>query len=72
MDKVGIEVKPRPWLEWILWAVWFLAEIFFLQNAIASGKELQSTAATIFWVIFAVLLIAGIVVWIIRSPEKQD
>ena len=70
MKKIGIEVKERPWLEWVLWVVWLLVEIFFLQNAIMSGAELQSTAATIFWVIFVVLLIGGVVVWVIRRPGE--
>jgi len=69
MNKLGMDVKPRPWLEWVLWLVWLLVEVFMLQNAIASGAELQSTAAAIFWVLFVVLLIAGVVVWVIRKPE---
>lgn len=71
MNKIGIEVKPRPWLEWVLWLVWLLIEIFVLQNAIASAAEMQSTAQIIFWVVFAVLLIGGVVVWIIRRPQSE-
>lgn len=70
MNKIGFEIKPRPWLEWVGWLVWILLEIFFLQNAIASGWELQRTAATIFWVIFAVLFIGGVVVWFLRRPGE--
>jgi hypothetical protein len=66
----GINIKSRPVVEWLLWLLWLLVEIAMLQNAIASGSELQSTAAVIFWVIFVVLLIAGVVVWIIRKPKE--
>ena len=65
----GINVKPRPIGEWLLWLLWLLVEIFLLQNEIASGQELQSTAGVIFWITFAVLLLAGVVVWIIRRPK---
>ena len=66
----GINIKPRPVVEWLLWLLWLIVEITMLQNAIASGTELQSTAAVIFWVIFVVLLIAGVVVWTIRKPKS--
>jgi hypothetical protein len=66
----GFEIKPRPIVEWLLWLLWLFVEVFVLQNAIASGTELQSTAAIIFWVIFVVLLVAGVVVWIIRKPKS--
>jgi hypothetical protein len=54
-----------------LWLVWLLVQIFVLQNAIASAAEMQSTAQIIFWVVFAVLLIGGVVVWIIRRPQSE-
>lgn len=66
----GINLKQRPVVEWLLWLAWLAVEIFILQNALASGTELQSTAAVIFWVIFFVLLIAGVVVWVIRKPKE--
>ncbi len=65
----GITIKPRPIVEWVLWLLWLIVEIFVLQNAIVSGTELQGTAALIFWVTFLVLLIGGVVVWIIRRPK---
>lgn len=68
--KLGLELKPRPWYEWLGWVVWLLLEIFLLQNALGSQAELQSTAATIFWVMFIVFLIAGAVVWYVRRPKE--
>jgi hypothetical protein len=68
-DKMVIEIKKRVWYEWLLWAIWFLVEIFVLQNAIASGAELEPRAATLFWVIFFVLLVAGVVVWYLRRDK---
>ena len=65
-EKITIEIKKRAWYEWLMWMLWLLAEIFILQNAIASGKELEPRAAIIFWVIFAILLLAGGLVWLFR------
>lgn len=65
----GINLKQRPIVEWLLWLVWLAVEVFILQNALASSTELQPTAVVIFWVIFFVLLIAGVVVWVIRKPK---
>ena len=58
-ETFTIEVSKRPWYEWLLWGIWLFAEIFLLQNAIASGGEIEPRAATIFWVSFVVLLIGG-------------
>ena len=66
----GINLKQRPIVEWLLWLVWLAVEVFILQNALASSTELQPTAVVIFWVIFFVLLIAGVVVWVIRKPKE--
>jgi hypothetical protein len=68
-EEYTIEVKKRPWYEWALWAIWLIAEIFLLQNAIASGQELEPRAATIFWISFFVLLLAGGVVWYLRRGK---
>jgi hypothetical protein len=68
-ENYTIEVKKRPWYEWVLWAIWFLVEIFLLQSAIASGQELEPRAATIFWIAFFVLLLAGGVVWYLRRGK---
>lgn len=61
-----IEVKKRPWYEWLLWVVWLFLEMFLLQSAIASGNELEPRAAAIFWVSFVVLLLAGGLVYFVR------
>ena len=68
-DKMVFEVKNRPWYEWALWAIWLFSEIFILQNAIASSAELEPRAATIFWVVFFVLLVAGGLVWFMRRGK---
>ena len=64
-----VKVGKRPWYEWILWAVWAIILLFILQNAIASGAELESRATFIFWISFAVWLLAGVVVWFIRRNK---
>jgi hypothetical protein len=68
-EKMMIEIKKRPWYEWLLWAIWLLVEVFVLQNAFGSSAELEPRAATLFWVIFFVLLIAGGVVWYLRREK---
>lgn len=68
-DKITIQLKKRPWYEWSLWGLWLVVELFVLQNAIASGQELEPRAATIFWVVFFVLLLAGAVVWYLRRDK---
>lgn len=69
-EKYMVEIKKRPWYEWILWALWFLLEVFLFQNAVASRVELEPTAATIFWVSFFVFLIGGVIVWYLRRNAE--
>jgi hypothetical protein len=71
-DQIVIKIKQRPWYEWVAWAVWLLAELFLLQNAIASHQELEPRAATIFWVMFGVLLLAGLIVWFTRRVKSDE
>jgi hypothetical protein len=68
-DHYNIQLKKRPWYVWILWAVWFALLIFIAQNAVASSQELESRAATTFWISFAVVFVAGLVVAIVRRNE---
>ncbi len=68
-EKMTIEIKKRSWFEWLLWVFWLLAEIFTLQNALASGGELEPRATMLFWIIFFVMLIAGAVVWYLRRNK---
>jgi hypothetical protein len=68
-DNFNIEIKKRSWYEWLLWAIWLVVEAFIFQSAIASGAELEPRAATIFWVIFAVLLLGAAVIWFMRRSK---
>lgn len=68
-DNITISIKKRPLTEWILWALWLILEIFVVQNAIASGQELEPRAAAIFWVTSVVLFLAGAAVWFIRRNK---
>jgi hypothetical protein len=52
--------------------VWGFSLIFTAQNAIASRAEYEPQAATIFWVIFAVILIGGVIVYYIRNQEMAE
>jgi hypothetical protein len=64
-----IKLIKRPWYEWVLWLVWVAVEVFIAQNAIASAQELEPRAATIFWMTFFVLLLAGVIVWFVRRSS---
>lgn len=67
--KLTIEIKKRAWYEWLLWALWLIVEMFIMQNAIASGKELEPNAASVFWKIFAILLIIPFLFWLFRRKR---
>jgi predicted Co/Zn/Cd cation transporter (cation efflux family) len=68
-EKFVIEIKKRPWYEWLLWGVWLFALVFLVQNAVTSGHELEPRAAAIFWVMFVVFLLGGGVVWFVRRNQ---
>jgi hypothetical protein len=70
-DQITIQITKRRWYEWVLWALWLFLEIFLLQNAIASGQELEPRAATIFWASFVVLLLVGAIVWYLRRARAS-
>ena len=67
--QMTISISKRPWYEWLLWAVWFVASLFVLQNAIASGQELEPRAAMLFWITFVILLLGGGIVYFIRRAR---
>ena len=65
------QISRRAWYEWLGWAVWLFALVFTFQNALASGAEYEPTAATIFWVVFAVLAIGGGIVYFLRRQRPS-
>ena len=65
-ENYMLEVKKRPWWQWLLGALWLVVEIFLLQNSLASSGELEPLAATIFWVTFFVFLAIGLAVYFLR------
>jgi hypothetical protein len=71
-EKYVIEIRKRPFYEWVLWAAWLFLLVFLVQNAVASGVELEPRAATIFWVSFVVFLLGGGVVWFMRRNQQPD
>jgi hypothetical protein len=68
-ENYTIEIKKRPWYEWLLWAIWFIIEVSVLQMALASRAEMEPRAGAIFWVTFVVLLIGGGIVWYMRRSK---
>ena len=68
-SKLKYEIARRPWYEWLLWAVWLVVLFVVVQNALASGAEMEPRAAAIFWITFVVLLLGGVIVWITRRAR---
>lgn len=69
-EEITIKIKKRPWYEWLLWAIWLYLDIFIAKNASASSQELEPRAAAIFWVVFALFTLAGLVVWFVRRAKE--
>jgi hypothetical protein len=67
--NIVIEIKQRPWYEWLVGAFFLLTEFFLVQNAVASSGENEPRAAMLFWVSFFVLLIVAGVVWFMRRSK---
>lgn len=67
--NIVIEIKQRPWYEWLVGAFFLLTEVFIIQNAVASSGENEPRAAMLWWVSFFVLLIVGGVVWFMRRSK---
>lgn len=70
-QHITVNIAKRPWYEWLLWALWFVADIFVLQNALASGEELEPRAAMLFWITLVILLLGGGIVFFIRRARLQ-
>jgi hypothetical protein len=71
-DTFTITIRRRRWWGWTIAALWLMAELLFLQTALASMREGEYRAATVSWIVAAVFLTAGLVVWIRpQRPNKQ-
>jgi hypothetical protein len=68
-EKQLTGAKKRPFYEWLLGIVWIIGLFLILQNAWASGLELEPRAAGILWVTFFVWLLGGIVIWFTRRNK---
>ncbi len=68
-EHITIKLTRRPWYQWILWGLWLFLEVVFFQAAVASGKEFEPRAALVFWLLFGVLLLGGIIIWVIRRQR---
>lgn len=59
-------------------AAWAFGAVLIIQNAVASGQELEPQAALILWVMFAlwVLFAAGVWVWLrqrqVRLRRREE
>jgi hypothetical protein len=70
-EKTSIQIAKRAWYEWVLWALWLVVEIFVVQTALASRQEYEPRAASIMWMVFGVLLLAGVVIWFVRRASLK-
>jgi hypothetical protein len=62
-------VRRRPWYTWPVGLAWVALLVFLVQNAIASGTELEPRAAMIFWVSAGVVLLIGLVLGAMRGKR---
>lgn len=69
---IHLTIYKRSFAEWTSWLVWFLFMIFILQNAIASGQENEQRASMIFWILFGILMLGGMIVYIVRKIELEN
>jgi len=65
-DMIHIKLNRRKWYEWVAWGLWLFLELMFAQGAIASHQELEPRAAFLFWLIFGVLWLGGVITWFIQ------
>jgi FtsH-binding integral membrane protein len=65
------KIVRRPWYEWVMIGLWIFAEVMFLQAALASRQELEPRAAIVYWLVFIVLLLGGLVYWIVRRKGLE-
>ena len=56
----ALRIRKRCWYSWVIIVVWLALLLFFLETAWNSQRELEPRAALISWIIFFVLLGAGI------------
>jgi len=56
----AVRVRKRRWFSWVIIVLWIVLLLFFLETAWDSHKELEPRAALISWIIFSLLLGAGI------------
>ncbi len=59
----------RPWYIWPMGLAWVALLVFLVQNALASGTELEPRAAMIFWVSAGVVLLFGLVFGAMRGKR---
>jgi hypothetical protein len=55
-----LSIRKRPWWHWLVAVVWLALVLFFLNTAVASAAELEPQAATINYVVTALLLALGV------------
>ena len=56
----ALRIRKRCWYSWVIIIVWVVLLLFFLETAWDSQRELEPRAALISWIIFFILLGAGI------------
>ncbi len=69
--RYSLIARKGPLWVWFLLLVWLVVEAVLLQAAVASGSEFEDRAATISWIIFYVLLAAGIAVYVVRRRRRS-
>lgn len=67
--KIKFAIGFRSWFEFIIWVVWGVFELFFIQSAFASYKEFEPRAGIIFTGFAVVSLISAYFMLLIRRDK---
>jgi hypothetical protein len=70
-DVITITMRKRPWWFWVLAELWLLLEVLLVQTALASARESEYRAATISWIVAAVLAAGGVFGWLRRGDSRK-
>ncbi len=76
--QLEICISLYPLWKWPVYLLWFVGEVLFFQGAVASLHELEYKAAALFAIMFAILLLAMFVAWLVGrskpapNPERRS
>jgi hypothetical protein len=72
IDKfVTVSIRKRPAWYWVGAIIWLGVTLLFLNTAIGSSAELEPSAASVNYVLTAILLVIGVVIYVIERRRAH-